>query len=118
RARVRLRHGTFRVLLSRHDRSPAAIPVARLDGVRYGRGDAGAPPERSFREADGDPDDLPAGRCRPGLRVPGLDTFHARMVEHGVPCIQEPKDVFGARLAQYLDPDGRAISVGEERRVV
>ena len=68
--------------------------------------------------ADGDPDDLPAGRCRPGLRVPGLDTFHARMVEHGVPCIQEPKDVFGARLAQYLDPDGRAISVGEERRVV
>jgi catechol 2,3-dioxygenase-like lactoylglutathione lyase family enzyme len=32
------------------------------------------------------------------------------------PCIQEPKDVFGARIAQYLDPDGLAISVSEERR--
>jgi hypothetical protein len=38
------------------------------------------------------------------------------MVERGVPCIQEPKEVFGARLAQYLDPDGLGISVGEQRR--
>ena len=30
----------------------------------------------------------------------------------GVKCVQEPKNVFGARLAQYLDPDGLAISVG------
>ena len=30
-------------------------------------------------------------------------------------CVQEPKDVFGARIAQYLDPDGLAISVSEER---
>jgi hypothetical protein len=37
------------------------------------------------------------------------------MAEKGVRCIQEPKDVFGARIAQYLDPDGLAISVGEER---
>ena len=66
--------------------------------------------------SDDDPDHLAAGRCRPGLRVPDLDAFHARMVERGVPCIQEPKEVFGARLAQYADPDGLAISVGEERR--
>ncbi|HYO48196.1 MAG TPA: hypothetical protein VEY33_16095 [Gemmatimonadota bacterium] len=56
------------------------------------------------------------GSCRPGLRVPNLDEFHARMVAGNVPCIQEPTEVFGARVAQYLDPDGLAISVGEERR--
>lgn len=38
------------------------------------------------------------------------------MLEHHVVCIQEPTEVFGARVAQYLDPDGLAISVGEERR--
>jgi lactoylglutathione lyase len=57
-----------------------------------------------------------AGRCRPGLRVPDLDAFHRRMVEQQVPCVQEPKEVFGARLAQYVDPDGLTISVGEEKR--
>lgn len=56
-----------------------------------------------------------AGRCRPGLSVSDLDEFHKRMVERGVPCIQEPRNVFGARLAQYVDPDGLAISVGEDR---
>jgi lactoylglutathione lyase len=63
-----------------------------------------------------DPRRVPAGRCRPGLSVPNLDEFHARMVEQRVPCVEEPKEVFGARVAQYLDPDGLAISVGEERR--
>ena len=63
-----------------------------------------------------DPLKVPAGRCRPGLSVPNLDEFHNRMVENKVPCIQEPKEIFGARIAQYLDPDGLAISVGEERR--
>jgi lactoylglutathione lyase len=58
----------------------------------------------------------PAGRCRPGLRVPSLDEFHKRMVEKEVPCLQEPKETFGAWIAQYADPDGLAISVGEERR--
>jgi lactoylglutathione lyase len=58
----------------------------------------------------------PAGRCRPGLSVPGLDAFHKRIVEAKVPCVQEPKEVFGARIAQYLDPDGLVISVSEERR--
>jgi lactoylglutathione lyase len=63
-----------------------------------------------------DEERIPAGRCRPGIAVPDLDEFHRRMVEQNVPCIQEPKDVFGARIAQYLDPDGLAISVSEERR--
>lgn len=67
------------------------------------------------RAADEDPDKLPPGRCRPGLSVPDLDRFHARMVEQNVPCTQQPKDLFGARIAQYLDPDGLAISVSEER---
>src|SRR5262245_46797503 len=55
------------------------------------------------------------GRCRPGFSVPNLDEFHRRMVEHRVECVQEPKDVFGARVAQYVDPDGLMFSVGEER---
>jgi len=59
--------------------------------------------------------ELPAGRCRPGLGVPDLDAFHRRMVERGVRCVEEPEDVFGARVAQYLDPDGLPISVGEDR---
>ncbi len=63
-----------------------------------------------------DPKRTPAGRCRPGLTVPDLDAFHKRMVEKKVTCLQEPKDVFGARIAQYLDPDGLGISVSEERR--
>jgi hypothetical protein len=37
------------------------------------------------------------------------------MAARNVPCIQEPKEVFGSRIAQYVDPDGLAISVGEER---
>ncbi len=60
-------------------------------------------------------EDVPAGQCRPGLSVPDLDAFHRRMIEMNVTCVQEPKDIFGARLAQYLDPDGLGISVGEQR---
>ncbi len=59
---------------------------------------------------------IPAGRCRPGFSVADLDAFHKRMVESAVVCVQEPHLVFGARIAEYLDPDGLAISVGEERR--
>ena len=58
----------------------------------------------------------PAGRCRPGLSVADLADFHRKMVERKVPCVQAPKDVFGAKIAQYADPDGLVISVGEERR--
>lgn len=56
------------------------------------------------------------GRCRPGLRVANLDEFHRRMVQNQVPCLQPPKDVFGSKVAQYADPDGLTISVGEEPR--
>lgn len=68
------------------------------------------------RGAGEDEDDLPPGRCRPGLNVPDLDEFHRRMVANGVTCLQEPKTVFGARIAQYEDPDGLSFSVSEERR--
>jgi lactoylglutathione lyase len=63
----------------------------------------------------GDPLKMPAGQCRPGLSVPNLDDFHKRMLEKKVPCTQEPKDVFGVRIAQYTDPDGLGISVSEAR---
>jgi len=62
------------------------------------------------------PRQLPAGRCRPGLSVSNLDEFHKKMADSNVPCVQEPTAVFGARVAQYLDPDGLGISVGEESR--
>lgn len=55
----------------------------------------------------------PAGRCRPGLSVPDLAEFHGRMVERGVPCVQEPKPVFGVPIAQYTDPDGLVVSVSQ-----
>jgi lactoylglutathione lyase len=63
-----------------------------------------------------DPLNVPRARCRPGLSVPDLDEFHRRMVENNVTCVQEPEQVFGARVALYLDPDGLGISVGEQRR--
>ena len=56
-----------------------------------------------------------AGSSRPGLHVPSLGEFHRRMIEHNVRCLQEPTDVFGSRVAQYADPDGLTISVGELR---
>ena len=55
----------------------------------------------------------PAGQCRPGFSVSSLDDFHTRLTARAVPCVQEPHDTFGARIAQYLDPDGLTISVGE-----
>jgi lactoylglutathione lyase len=58
------------------------------------------------------------GRCRPGLSVPDLGAFHRRMVECDVSCVQAPKELFGAKIAQYLDPDGLEISVSEERSAV
>jgi lactoylglutathione lyase len=70
--------------------------------------------EASRSEKD-DPEKVPAGRCRPGLRVPNLDEFHKRMLEQNVPCIQEPEEIFGSRVAQYADPDGLGISVAEEK---
>lgn len=57
-----------------------------------------------------------AGRCRAGWSVPDLEEFHQRMIDEGVECVEEPKETFGVKLAQYLDPDGLLFSVGEERR--
>jgi len=57
-----------------------------------------------------------AGLCRPGFGVEDLDAFHQRMLDAGVPCTQQPRDVFGTRIAQYSDPDGLVISVSEARR--
>ena len=57
-----------------------------------------------------------AGRCRPGLGVPDIDEFHKRMIDRKVRCVQEPKETFGVRIAQYAYPDGLVISVSEERR--
>ena len=59
---------------------------------------------------------FPPDGAVPHWSVQNLNEFHNRMVERNVPCIQEPKETFGARIAQYLDPDGLAISVSEERR--
>ena len=73
-------------------------------------------PSEETNSEQSDPQYIPAGRCRPGLSVPNLDEFHKRMIERRVRCIQEPTEIFGARVARYLDPDGLAISVGEERR--
>jgi lactoylglutathione lyase len=63
---------------------------------------------------EGGSDKSVSGRCRPGLGVADLDAFHRRMTDAGVPCVQPPKDVFGARIAQYVDPDGLTISVSED----
>jgi lactoylglutathione lyase len=81
------------------------------DGATLALHDAGGaiPQSTAFHEAR-------AGLCRPGFQVADLDEFHRRTVAHAVPCVQEPKEVFGARVAQYADPDGLIFSVGEERR--
>jgi lactoylglutathione lyase len=60
-------------------------------------------------------EDLPTGRCRPGFSVADLDDFHRRMIANKVRCLQEPKETFRARIAHYVDPDGLAISVSEQR---
>jgi lactoylglutathione lyase len=65
--------------------------------------------------AEEDPRKLRAGRCGAGFAVPSLAGFHEKMLERKVPCLQEPTQVFGAWVAQYVDPDGLAISVGETR---
>jgi lactoylglutathione lyase len=62
-----------------------------------------------------DPREAPAGRARPGLSVSDLEEFHARMIAKNVPCVQEPREEFGARIATYVDPDGMVIAVSERR---
>jgi len=55
------------------------------------------------------------GVCRPGFSVENLADFHLRMLRAEVHCVQPPRDVFGAQIAQYADPDGLIISVSESR---
>ena len=83
------------------------------DGATFALHKSGPAEAGPLRETDGAHS---AGHCRPGLSVRDLDAFHLRMVEHHVICTQQPKDLFGSKIAQYLDPDGLAISVSEERR--
>ena len=59
-------------------------------------------------------EDTVAGRSRPGFCVPDLATFHQRMIDQQVICVQPPQEIFGARIAQYLDPDGLAFSVSQD----
>ena len=80
-------------------------------GSSSGPAKAGASHDDSLSSSDHD-----SGTCRPGLSVPDLDAFHERMLEHHVVCTQQPKDLFGSKIAHYLDPDGLEISVSEERR--
>jgi lactoylglutathione lyase len=62
------------------------------------------------------PEHSAAGSCEPGLSVDDIDAFHARLVAHDVTCTRPPTDLHGTRLAQYVDPDGLAISVSETRK--
>lgn len=56
-----------------------------------------------------------AGTCRPGWRVADIAAYHRRMLDHDVPCVREPEEVFGAKVAVYRDPDGLPFSIGEAR---
>ncbi len=60
-----------------------------------------------------DPNQTPAGRCRFGLSVTDLAAFHERMTREFVKCVQDPMDLHGEHIAQYVDPDGLVFSVSE-----
>ncbi len=72
----------------------------------------------ALHKADsGSPGDANApGTCRTGFTVPDIEAFHVRMTEHGVECVEQPRESFGAKLAQYKDPDGMRFGVSEERK--
>jgi len=69
--------------------------------------------ERAGSTPPSPPSPAPAGTVRIGFNVPDVDAFHARMVEHKVPCTQEPQDLHGARLASYIGPDGAVFGVSQ-----
>jgi lactoylglutathione lyase len=69
----------------------------------------------SARRSEGESDAIASGQCRPGLQVGDLDELHSRLIGNGVTCVQPPMNSFGARIAQYLDPDGLIVSVGESK---
>lgn len=68
---------------------------------------AGPPADSELQQAES------AGTCRAGFQVDDLDQFHARMIEHQLPCAQVPTETFGTRIAQYIDPDGLLFSVAQ-----
>ena len=72
------------------------------------KGDAPAPQGETQRTEQ-------AGQCRAGFQVSNLDEFHQRMTERKVPCVEEPTETFGVRIAQYVDPDGLVFSVSGSR---
>jgi hypothetical protein len=115
RHRVRQRHEAFGRFLSGCDRPAAEVRLSEWSEFAT-EGATFALHRSEAASASQHETELPAGRCRPGLSVGNLDAFHSRMIEHNVICTQQPKDLFGARIAQYLDPDGLAISVSEDRR--
>lgn len=79
--------------------------------------DGGTLALHACKESDADADEYERpGRWRSGFSVSDLDAYHQRLVAKNVPCVQEPKELFGARIAMYLDPDGLPFSVGEEQK--
>jgi len=66
------------------------------------------------KSSDPQGDDLPPGRCRPVCAFQNLTNSIGEWSQRRSPCIQEPREMFGVRVAQYADPDGLTISVGEE----
>ena len=73
--------------------------------TEFSTGDATLALHASRNSGRGGDDKSAPGHCHPGLVVESLDEFHARMLESGVRCAQEPRSTFGARIARYLDPD-------------
>ena len=57
----------------------------------------------------------PAGGLRLGLRVPDLRGFCERLTTQGVVITRQPELVFGALIAEFLDSEGSAVNVSEER---
>ena len=55
----------------------------------------------------------PAGKIEIGFQVPDLHDFHMEMMGKGVKFPMPPtQQDFGGELAQFLDSDGTAVSVG------
>lgn len=50
-----------------------------------------------------------------GVPVASLEATEHRLRTFGARCIREPAEVGGVRRAVFLDPDGRAVYVFEER---
>jgi lactoylglutathione lyase len=83
--------------------------------TEFEAGGAGVALHISKKRDSGKDTEPVAGRCRPGFSVPDLDLLHRRLKKAGVTCIREPEETFGVRMAQYLDPDGLAVSISEAK---